>query len=185
MSNARFPMVIAIDDTEYAEVVLEHAFDQAARHSAPDLHVVRVVDKHVDLAHEVRWLESTIVDAVEGMGGDRRGWRARVHVRTGKPADEIVGLAAEIKARLIVIGRFGMHGHRSIADRVIDQAPCPTLVIGSLGREVDAQPACPACVQVREESDGHRWFCAEHAAPDRLRLSSLVPSITGTRGSFY
>lgn len=32
------------------------------------------------------------------------------------------------------------------------------------------------CAAVREESDGERWFCERHAAPDRLRLSTLVPS---------
>lgn len=178
-------MVIAIDDTEYAEVVLEHGFDQAVRHASPDVHVLRVVDNGVaDLEHERKWLEASIVDALENIP-DRSTWRTRVHVRAGKAADEIAGLAGEIGARLLVIGRFGMHGHRSIADRVLENAPCPTLVIGSLGLDAELEPACPACAAVREESDGNRWFCTEHASPGRTRLSSLVPSITATSGTFY
>jgi nucleotide-binding universal stress UspA family protein len=182
----RYPILIAIDDSEYAEIVLEHALDQAARHDAPDLHVLRVIDtSEPDLEHERRWLHRAVVEALDGVGGGREDWRTRIHVRCGRPAAEIVNLAAEIDARLLVIGRFGMHGRRSVADRVVETAPCPTLVVGRVGREVDSEPQCPACVAARAESEGERWFCAEHASPGRLRLSTLVPPITAARGSFY
>jgi nucleotide-binding universal stress UspA family protein len=182
----RYPILVAIDDSEYAEIVLEHALDQAARHEAPDLHVLRVIDQgEPDLEHERTWLQRAVVEALDGVGGAQEDWRTRIHVRCGRPAAEIVNLAAEIDARLLVIGRFGVHGRRSIADRVVESAPCPTLVVGRAGREVDAAPQCPACVVARSESEGERWFCAEHASPGRLRLSTLVPAVTATRGSFY
>lgn len=181
----RYPILVAIDDSEYAEIVLEHALDQAARHDAPDLHVLRVLENgEANLEHERTWLQGAVTEALEAVGGGK-AWRTRIHVRCGRPATEIANLAAEIDARLLVVGRFGMHGRRSIADRVLELAPCPTLVVGRLGRDVDLEPQCPACVGARAESEGERCFCAEHASPGRLRLSTLVPPVTATRGSFY
>lgn len=185
--DTRFPILVAIDDTEYAEVVIEHAVDQAARHDRPDLHVLRVVEKgEGEPDNELRWLERAVADALENVDAGRRTeWRAIAHVRVGKPADEIVDLAGDLDARLLVVGRFGMHGRHSTADRVVERAPCPTLVINRLGRDAGSEVSCPACVTVRAESAGTRWFCTEHAAPDRMRLSLLVPPLMSTRGSLY
>ncbi len=186
MSTIRFPVLIAIDDTEYAAAVLEHGLDQAARHDAPDIHVLRVVRKgEADLGHELQWLENAVVEAIENMGADHTSWQLRVHVRVGKPAVEIATLAAEVDAGLLVIGRFGMHGRRSIADQVLESSPCPVLVVGTLGRETATEPQCPACVTLRRSSDGLCWFCQEHSAPGRVRLSTLVPPTTATGGSLY
>jgi len=55
-------------------------------------------------------------------------------VRQGVPHSEISELARDVKADLIVIGRVGCRGPRcvligSVAERVIEQAPCPVLVV--------------------------------------------------------
>ena len=182
----RFTILIAIDDTEYADAVLQHGLDQATRHDAPDIHVLRVVNTgEADLEHERRWLENAVGEALDNTGADRAKWRTRIHVRAGQAATEIVALAAELDAGMLVLGRFGMHGRRSIADLVIPDAPCPVLIVGSLGRDAVLEPQCPACVTLRRESDGLSWFCQEHAAPGRMRLTTLVPSTTTVRGSFY
>lgn len=182
----RFKLLIAIDDTEYADTVLQHGLDQASRHDSSDVHVLRVVRSgEADLEHERGWLEAAVGEALDNIGADRTKWRARIHVRAGKPAFEIVNLAAEFDADMIVIGRFGMHGRHSIADLVLPNAPCPVLVVGSLGRDAVLEPQCPACVALRAESDGLSWFCKEHSAPGRMRLSTLVPPITGSRGTFF
>ena len=69
MLTSRFPILIAIDDTEYADAVLQHGLDQAARHDAPDIHVLRVVQKgEGDLDHERQWLENAVVEALEATG---------------------------------------------------------------------------------------------------------------------
>ena len=39
----RYRIVVGLDLSEYAEVVLEHALDQAARHELSELHFVTVV----------------------------------------------------------------------------------------------------------------------------------------------
>jgi nucleotide-binding universal stress UspA family protein len=183
----RSPIVIALDDSEYADIVLQHGLDQAARHDAPDLHVITVVDgARRDLDPFKDALARRVIEGLEAFG-DRSSWRTRIHVRCGKPAEEIANLAGEISARLLVIGRFGAnHRWRSVADRVLELAPCPTLVVGLTGHEITAVPQCPDCVRVRAESDGEVWFCERHVAPDRMRLTLLVPPTTSDlRGGIW
>jgi nucleotide-binding universal stress UspA family protein len=172
----RYRIVIALDDSPYAEIVLEHGLDQAARHDAPDLHVIAVVDDEAEIPAAKTWLATAVLEGLDAFRAGRPDWRTRLHVRVGRPEEEIPDLAAEVDADLLVIGRYGVHHpRRSTADDIVAAATCPTLVVGLAGHTVDAEPACPACAAVREESDGERWFCAAHTAPDRLRLSTLVP----------
>src|SRR5947208_1221115 len=104
----RYRVVVALDLSEYAETVLEHALDEAARHAPPDLHFVTVVeDSKTDLADIKRRLGALVLPAFEDF--DCGEWRARLHVRVGKPHEEIANLAAEIRAQLVVIGNFGVH----------------------------------------------------------------------------
>ena len=182
----RYRMVIALDGSEYAEIVLEHALDQASRHDCPDLHILRVVDDAPHVDEVKQWLAATVLEGLETFRGDRPGWRTRLHVRVGRPVDEIVDLANEIAADLVVIGRYGNHWlRRSVADKVVAAATCPTLVVGLTQHGVEAEPQCPACVAVREASDGERWFCADHTADERIRLSALVPSTTMAHGGVW
>lgn len=77
-----------------------------------------------------RRLSSQLLEAfetVETAAGDRR---ARLHVRVGNTVDEIARFAADIRADILVVGRFGAHSrHRSFAGAIVDAAPCPALVI--------------------------------------------------------
>jgi nucleotide-binding universal stress UspA family protein len=181
----RFPIVVALDGSEYSEIVAEHAFDQAARHDRPDLHFITVVKpKEKDIEPTKDWLSRVVVEGLETFR-DGRDWHARIHVRAGDPAEEIANLAEEISAQLIVVGRYGTHRGHSVPERLLDLTASPTLCVGLSGVEVDPVPQCPDCVAVRADSDGERWFCAAHAAPDRVRLSLLVPPITAERGTIY
>jgi universal stress protein A len=63
-----------------------------------------------------------------------KGLRARVAHRTGVPYQEIVALATDELADLVVIGTHGRGGIDrallgSVADRVIRMAPCPVLTV--------------------------------------------------------
>jgi nucleotide-binding universal stress UspA family protein len=168
-----------VDDSEYAQIVLEHAFDQAARHEAVDLHVVTVVASAGDLAAALARTTEQMREALDKFGAASSRWRVRAHVRSGDVTDEIVMLAAEVKADMLVVGRYGMHRWRgSFADEIVRESPCATLVIGLPGRDITEVVQCRDCVIARESSDGIRWFCHAHSAPDRLRLSELVPPLT-------
>ncbi|HUJ59399.1 MAG TPA: universal stress protein [Kofleriaceae bacterium] len=180
-----YRIVVALDLSEYAPIVLEHALDVAARHDAPDLHVVTVVERGADVDSAARELTDMVRFALDGRS--LGGWHARVHVRSGRAYEEIAALAGEVRANLIVVGRFGLHhpGRRlgSVASRVLDAAACPTLVVGLVDDTPPAADQCPDCVRVRAESDGERWFCDAHSAPDRdVLVSSFVSSPLLTHG---
>jgi nucleotide-binding universal stress UspA family protein len=182
----RFRIVVGIDLSEYADIVLEHALDQAARHDAPELHFLTVREKRrpsSEACKQALWEQ--VYPELETFNRFGADWRARLHVRRGKPEVEIAELAAEIRANLIVIGQFGLHTPRAsdknLPNRVLQQAVCPTLVVAA-PEAVDATPQCPMCAAVREDSDGERWFCAGHAG-DRGRDHLVSPMTSWSGGS--
>jgi nucleotide-binding universal stress UspA family protein len=171
----RYRIVAALDGSQYAEIVLEHALDQAARHDRPDLHFVMIVDSAADVDATKRWLAQTVLLGLDAFSEHHGTWRTRLHVRVGKAEAEIPNLAAEVDADLLVIGNFGVHPQRKpLASTIVERTPCATLVVGLTGHVVEAEPQCPACVEVRERTDGERWFCDDHTSDRELRLSTLV-----------
>jgi nucleotide-binding universal stress UspA family protein len=63
-----------------------------------------------------------------------RGLQTDQVIRRGIPHREIAELAREREVDLVVIGRVGSHGPQrthigSVAERVIESAPCPVLVV--------------------------------------------------------
>jgi nucleotide-binding universal stress UspA family protein len=191
MQRDRYRIVVALDLTEYAEIVLEHALDQAARHRLPDLHFLHVLEHgHPDQADAdtaQNALAQLVLQGLENIGDLGADWRVRLHVRAGKAHDEICALANEIDAHLVVIGRF--HAHRSVfaigstGHRVLENAPCPTLAVTLVDRGV-APPQGPDCVAIRAVTDGERWFCDRHGAPDRVTLATTyLPTSTWIGGT--
>jgi nucleotide-binding universal stress UspA family protein len=183
-TKRRYRIVVALDGSQYAEIVLEHALDQAARHDSPDLHLVAIVDSAGDVDFTKRWLARIALEGLDAFSGHEGTWRTRLHVRVGRAEEEIPNLAAEVDADMLVIGNYGVHPRRHpIAERVLARATCPTLVVGLAGHVVEAEPQCPDCVDVRESSDGEVWFCAAHTSDVELRLSTMLPAgLPLTRG---
>jgi nucleotide-binding universal stress UspA family protein len=178
----RFRIVAALDQSEYAEIVLEHAIDQAARHERPDLHFVAVTARDASVDEARTALATIVLQGLETIGTRGADWRSWLHVLVGDAEDEITDLAADLRADLLVVGRFGTHTRRgSTADRVLENAPCPTLVVNLKQDNVSADAQCPECVAVRAATEAERLFCDEHAG-DRMRLSTLVSPSTYLRG---
>jgi len=157
-------MVVGVDLTEYSEIVIEHALDQAARHQAPELHFLHVSERRKASTEDLNErLSSAVYPALQvfNQSAAQSGtdWRARLHVRRGKPEQQITILAQDILADLIVIGSFGMR-RRSTPNRVLSTATSPTLVV-RMPHELDVTQ-CAACSNVRDDSDGALWFCDDH-----------------------
>jgi nucleotide-binding universal stress UspA family protein len=79
-----------------------------------------------------KWAESALEDWVSKARAE--GLSARAVVRTGVPHQEIVALAQDERADLIVIGTHGRGGINrvllgSVTDRVVRLAPCPVLTV--------------------------------------------------------
>jgi nucleotide-binding universal stress UspA family protein len=82
-----------------------------------------------------RELATVVVDEVRGVVP------SDTMVRTGSPAGEIVSIAKTLPADLIVISTHGRTGLKhafmgSVAERVVQTAPCPVLVVREREREI-------------------------------------------------
>ena len=79
-----------------------------------------------------KWAADTLADRVVALAAD--GVVARAVVRVGLPWEEIVRLATDEHADMIVMGTQGRTGLDrlllgSVAERVIRRAPCPVLTV--------------------------------------------------------
>lgn len=169
-------VLIALDRTEYAEIVAEHGFDQAVRRGADEIHVVTAVSHPGELEPTLNWLGDLTEDLAETFH-----WHGRAlhrHVLRGDPFEVISQTASELAPDLVVVGRFSSP---SLATRLLDAIRAPVLVINIEGH--DLEPQCPSCVFQRQLSGGERLFCAAHTS-DRIPnlVSRLPPSYsTGSR----
>lgn len=164
-------VLIALDRSEYAEIVLEHGLDQAVRGGALELHVVTAIENEGDADAARAWLGAMVRDGLDAFRLHDRS--IELHVPRGLPAAAIATLANELGPDLLVIGRFHVP---SESDVIIDAVECPTLVVGIEGHLLE--PQCPACRVVRRESQGSRWFCDQHAGDRIPDLVMRVPPST-------
>lgn len=139
-------ILVGIDFSPSSRGALAWALDYA-RIAPCHLHTVHVVERRwrlSDLRSDLDTLRAELVDvhdaAVAELGplvDDET--RARVgslheHVVLGDPAPEIVALAQELGAELLVVGSHGGDAlHRllvgGVASRVVRDAPCPVVVV--------------------------------------------------------
>jgi len=131
----------ANDGSEHAFNALELALGLAKQNSS-ELHMVSVleIDYAPEFIEEVR--EETgaaarrfhkVLRRAREMA-ERSGVKLSPHVLSGHPVRDVVALAADIEADLLVIGATGhsaiyerMIGSR--ADRIVQLAQCPVLVV--------------------------------------------------------
>ena len=184
---SRVLCAVAIDDRDRS--VFEHALALARRHGAkvlllnavsPQVSFNRGATERVDFLRRLRSL-------AEAAGVD-----IRVTVQTG-PVDEIILLHARARqVDLIVLGTARNHESRRglsgwIAERVLRDAPCPTLVFPRASQSpnaladailcaVDFSPASQAAVQeaVRMSEHGTRPVTLMHVVngPDHRGLGA-------------
>ncbi len=137
--------VVALDFSAVGRRALHWALEHVAA-TGGSIHAVHVVDRHwkaSDLAAEPTALSKEIADVerlaaseLRSLTSEAQGRVAAVHehIAVGKPADEIVRIARELGAQMIVIGS---HGHDaithmlvgSVAERVVRLAPCTVVVV--------------------------------------------------------
>ena len=136
-------ILLATDGSEEAELAARTAADLATT-TGSELHVVYVGRVYVVVAGEEmlnseyeqlqREWQSALdeqVSRIEAGGADVK----QAHLRMGRREDEeIVTLAEEVEAGLIVMGSRGLGGVRralmgSVSDSVVRHAHCPVMVV--------------------------------------------------------
>jgi nucleotide-binding universal stress UspA family protein len=151
-------ILLATDGSEEAELATRVAVE-LANSTGSELHVVYVkllliIPPYPDVLdwrwredleraeREARELLNEQVKMVEDAGGTVAG----AHLREELPAEEIVALAEELGADLIVVGRRDRGRIRralagGVSDWVVRHARCPVLMVGA-GARVANNPAC-------------------------------------------
>jgi nucleotide-binding universal stress UspA family protein len=178
--DGRSVMVIGVDFSETSHQAVAVALNLARITRAPDLHLIHVL-KHAPMTGLSDW-SGAISQYEKAVDSARReldlicasailkfDLRAFAHVRTGEPHREIVQLASDIEADLVVIGTHSRAGVTrlllgSVAEKVQRQAPCPVLTVKpkERPRSSDLEPPCPLCHELRIESRGARLWCVQH-----------------------
>ena len=130
-------IVVATDFSPAADAALEVAVELGRRLGA-ELVLVNVCEElgivpGSDLAEDARMKAQAELDARLAQLG-RREVRTRGFVRGGLPLDEIVAVATEEKAGLLVLGheedsRLAEAVFGSLVDSVLHRAPCPVLTV--------------------------------------------------------
>jgi nucleotide-binding universal stress UspA family protein len=143
-------ILLATDGSEEAQLALSTAVDQANSTNS-ELHLVTVGPWNPDPAyatHEANFRWQTYEEVIEAIGKEAQqildeqvkkieeagGTVQEAHLRRGREDQEIVRLAEEIGAGLIVTGSRGRAGVRralmgSVSDSVVRHAHCPVLVV--------------------------------------------------------
>ena len=111
------------------ELVLLHVVTEVPRFGEGLLTAQRASE--IDAAVR-RWAEANLADWVAEARSE--GLKVRSALHTGAPYREIVDLARDERADLIVIGTHGRGGMDralmgSVSDRVVRLAPCPVLTV--------------------------------------------------------
>jgi nucleotide-binding universal stress UspA family protein len=132
-----FPTVIllAADGSEEAQIASRMAAS-IAESTGSELHLAHVAgtggaDPRVYV--QMRARSRALLDEQAEKMSDEGANIAKKHLRSGRPDEEIVALAEELGAGLIVMGGRGLGGMKrtlmgSVSDSVVRHAHCPVLV---------------------------------------------------------
>lgn len=210
----RQTVVVGIDYSETGHLALQRALTLA--HGT--LHVVHVVEERlpmgtpvmpvevapapVSLDEESSRLRRYVEDEIAAVSsGTPQPTAALVvsHLAQGSPAEELVQLASDLEADLIVVGTHGRRGVKrfilgSIAERTVRLATCPVLVERPKATAKDEspriEPPCEACIAKRRETAGRELWCNQHRERHGRRhvyhahdVPSAFPSTHGGLGS--
>jgi nucleotide-binding universal stress UspA family protein len=155
-------ILLATDGSEEAELAAQSGV-QLANDTGSELHVVLVgpstatpvglVGSQPDVDREAKGSLEAQVEKAKAAGG----MVAQSHFRVGRPDHEIVTLAEEIGAGLIIMASRGLGGIKRalmgrVSSSVVRHAHCPVLVVR---REKDGEPAFSA-KRILLATDGSR-----------------------------
>ena len=162
-------VIVAYDFTPSAEQALMRAVELAAQAPHHVLHVIDVLDPMRDTYETAERIQEMLVERLASAFNDRANASEvhfYVHARIGRAATEILRLAQEVGADMVLIGSHGGR-HRllgSTSERVTREARCPVTVAREKTYEhVDLHPVA------RYDHERH-----PHKQPHRYSYSSNV-----------
>jgi nucleotide-binding universal stress UspA family protein len=186
MSEEHSQVVVGFDFSHSANAALDRAMGVATRAPWHVLHFVAVIDhypfpavpaKHVDLDYVERVKEALTTIVVQELDARLIADRVHffVHVLIGKPAKEILGVARDVGADLIIVGSRGVTGLErallgSVSEKVAREAHCTVEIT-----RPKTYPHVPL-LEVTDKEDGHDKYIAPHRYNYQDRRESTRPN---------
>ncbi len=183
MQEKAYTIVVGIDFSDASDAALDEALQLSMARNA-ELHVL-YVDDHFRAPEGGREAAEAALSRIEQHGisriselGTRQGKpltfrRLYSHFRLGAPAEQLVQLAADLDADLVVVGTHGRSGLQrlvlgSVAERAVRLARCPVWIVRpkdheGVGKVPEIEPACKDCVTKRAETGGATFWCERHS----------------------
>jgi nucleotide-binding universal stress UspA family protein len=181
----RFVIVTAVDASEMAHEIVRAAANMAHEVAGGELHLVHVVEDMpapvvlvpipVSLGVSSTEIVANARKHIEDLAAEARGQfagRMSTHVAAGSAWKQILQMAVDVQADLIVIGTHGRGGVKrlvlgSVAETVVRKASCPVLVVRKKGYHAFVPPeieaACAECLAVQQRTGGAELWCERHA----------------------
>ena len=130
-------VLAAVDYSETATLVVQHAVAMAREKHAQELHFLHVRPSARDTDDEDayrRELEEWLAPRIAGPDGVDDGVKVVAHEAFGNPAKVIVEMASDLLASAIVVGTHGRQGVQrmvmgSVAEAVVRRAGCTVSVV--------------------------------------------------------
>jgi nucleotide-binding universal stress UspA family protein len=129
-------IIVAYDFSKHADVALQHAIDLACHDPEASLHFITVVGKQQDHLAADRIHDDLVarLNAILVLRKPPVPVDFFVHARIGEPVAEILELAQEIGADLIVCGSHGRGAVGrlllgSVSSAVLHGARCPVVIV--------------------------------------------------------
>jgi nucleotide-binding universal stress UspA family protein len=189
--NPRFVVLAAVNESPNQHEVVRVAANFARSIPGGELHLLTVVENlpppaplvpaplglgvsTTEIVATARaWLDEVTSEARAQFAG-----RIVEHLAAGSAWKQILQLALDLQADLVLIGTHGRTGIKrivlgSVAEAVVRRASCPVIVVrpkdyhASVPPEIE--PACPDCLQTQRETGGERLWCAQHGGGDTRR----------------
>ncbi|MBX3185846.1 MAG: universal stress protein [Labilithrix sp.] len=178
--TARIVILAAVDDTPVSDDVVYTAATLGRTLAGAELHLVNVVEPLAREGENVPAIPTptdqletarVLIEKVRERAREMFPGRIVGHLAAGMPWREIVQLATNLKADLVVLGnhrrgRIERWFIGSVCEQVLRKAPCAVLVAKPREPEHPAipeiEPPCADCLAVQRESGGQQLWCNAH-----------------------
>jgi nucleotide-binding universal stress UspA family protein len=190
-STNRTALVAAIDATPLTDEVIAKSCELARNLPGAELHVVYAIEfvatpemGFVSSPTEIVDSGRAVLNRVTAKAGELFGGRVIGHLAVGRAYREILQLATDLEADVIVVGSHGKRAVErflvgSVSEQVVRKAHCPVLVVRPKEYVADVpeiEPPCGECVATRQATKGASLWCARHTKTRHLHSHTFYES---------
>jgi nucleotide-binding universal stress UspA family protein len=151
-------MLVVDDAAEPSHVAFEEAARIAQTIPLAGVHILYLSRRHHT---DHSGLRGESVMRAEALG--IRDRLIAVHLRLGDPAAEIIEVARDVGASLVVLsGRPRWLSRKRVVDAIYTELGCPVVLAVGPPNVPEIEPPCPACVAMRAHTGDRVWWCHAH-----------------------